>query len=472
MKLLKSKLKSLFFVTKLGFVLLLSCVFLPNIVLAQFADDSTVIAYMIEMYRKGGVGCDGSKHNNLSPLTISEPLKKAAEQTISGKDLKVAISEQGLTSVTTMLYTIPKLPPKQAFEAIKAQDCNSLMGNFNNIGVFDNGDRIVVVLADVHAASRPGDDVPVDIKDTDRWQMMQQNKTEQAPPIVPVKPYAGSNIKSVPLTEPEPVQTAQNLQTPPIAKTMEQAKGSGNIAGQETTVVYQGPDGKQVVLGTMPSSQVNSNNLPVNTANDANKLVGNMAGTVQTNANTVPVQIVGSSGVVVPINNQVNQPVNKSVNTPVNNQVVTPVPVPQAASRYVALSGEPLLLLDLLNDARSKPRQCGSKQMPAVPALRPNSALTNAAIKHVQNMAQNNFFGERSPDGVGADARISAEGFRWTKIEELLAKGQFNAQATFNTWINNPFNCEKIMSPSFDSAGIAFEPNGGKIWVLDLVKGK
>jgi uncharacterized protein YkwD len=126
-------------------------------------------------------------------------------------------------------------------------------------------------------------------------------------------------------------------------------------------------------------------------------------------------------------------------------------------------------VLELTNQARAKPRKCGSKQYPAVAKLKLSPLLTRAAMAHARDMNANNFLEHRGSDGSVPAVRVTRAGYQWQSVGENIAVGATDADAVVNGWLNSPGHCGNIMSADFSEMGLAYfvdgERRSGLYWV-------
>jgi uncharacterized protein YkwD len=126
-------------------------------------------------------------------------------------------------------------------------------------------------------------------------------------------------------------------------------------------------------------------------------------------------------------------------------------------------------ILALVNAARAQPRRCGDQAFPAVPALMPQSLLTELAAGHAADMARHNYFSHTARDGSTVDVRANRAGYRWRAIGENIAAGQMTPELAVQGWLNSPGHCASIMAPHFEEMGAAFVVNpqsqSGVYWV-------
>lgn len=119
----------------------------------------------------------------------------------------------------------------------------------------------------------------------------------------------------------------------------------------------------------------------------------------------------------------------------------------QAASQRV---------LDLVNQARARPRNCGDKVFDAARPLRWNDLLAEASREHAEDMARNNYFSHNARDGSGPAQRVERAGYKWRITAENIAAGQSKPEDAVAGWIKSPGHCANLMNPAFTEMGVAF----------------
>jgi len=115
-------------------------------------------------------------------------------------------------------------------------------------------------------------------------------------------------------------------------------------------------------------------------------------------------------------------------------------------------------VLELVNDAREEPRQCGRRRFAAARPLTLSTKLTEAAAHQAQDMASHHTLDHRGSDGGEPGERLSKTGYRWQAMGENIAAGQPNADAVVADWLESPEHCTNIMEARFTEMGVAFEP--------------
>jgi uncharacterized protein YkwD len=112
-------------------------------------------------------------------------------------------------------------------------------------------------------------------------------------------------------------------------------------------------------------------------------------------------------------------------------------------------------MLNLVNQARSSSRSCGSDAMPAVAKLTWSCQLRNAAKLHSKDMAEENFFSHTGSNGLSVGDRATASDYSWNRVGENIAAGQTSTSQVMAGWLNSPGHCINIMSAGFTEFGSA-----------------
>jgi Cysteine-rich secretory protein family len=113
-------------------------------------------------------------------------------------------------------------------------------------------------------------------------------------------------------------------------------------------------------------------------------------------------------------------------------------------------------VLELVNEARAKPRNCGSRSFPKVPPLKLSPILSRAALAHAQDMSAHQRFEHRGSDGSMPADRALRAGYNWMAVGENIAEGAANAEVVVQGWLQSPGHCVNIMSPQFREMGLAY----------------
>lgn len=118
----------------------------------------------------------------------------------------------------------------------------------------------------------------------------------------------------------------------------------------------------------------------------------------------------------------------------------------------------------LFNNARAQSRTCGTVQAPAVqPLTKWNPKMQQAAQKHADDMATNNFLSHTGSDGSDATSRNLAYGYQGTTVVENAMSGRGSPEATTQVWLNSQGHCLGIMAEMARSVALA---QSGKYTVM------
>ncbi|WP_017906908.1 CAP domain-containing protein [Pseudomonas asplenii] len=129
---------------------------------------------------------------------------------------------------------------------------------------------------------------------------------------------------------------------------------------------------------------------------------------------------------------------------------------PLLTARLGDAQAEGQKLLEMINNARSQPRQCGSQSFAASPPLAWNALLASAAEGHSRNMANSNFFDHQDREGHTPGDRAELAGYIAQRIGENIAAGQDSARKVVDGWLVSPGHCANLMNPQFHEMGGAY----------------
>jgi uncharacterized protein YkwD len=130
-------------------------------------------------------------------------------------------------------------------------------------------------------------------------------------------------------------------------------------------------------------------------------------------------------------------------------------------------------ILDLINQARARPRYCGNQAFNAAPPVRWNEALAASSLQHSEDMARNDYFDHISPrDGSHSWERLERAGYRYSTTGENIAAGYDNAEEAVAGWLKSPGHCANLMNPAFVDMGAALAVNRsskmGSYWTQEF----
>ncbi|MFI5829229.1 CAP domain-containing protein [Streptomyces sp. NPDC051578] len=123
-------------------------------------------------------------------------------------------------------------------------------------------------------------------------------------------------------------------------------------------------------------------------------------------------------------------------------------------------SGTDSAVLALVNNERAA-AGCGP--------LATDSALTAAARAYSDTMARSGVMSHTGPDGSTMTSRVEAAGYGWSRLGENIARGQADADAVMNSWMNSPGHRANILNCAFTEIGIGVHKgDGGPWWTQDF----
>jgi uncharacterized protein YkwD len=165
-----------------------------------------------------------------------------------------------------------------------------------------------------------------------------------------------------------------------------------------------------------------------------------------------------------------------------NGNSLSPMPPAASSPVGVAASGADITCdlaafeadaLRLINQRRAAGARCGARgAFGPAGALVAQSQLTQAALGHSRDMADNDYFSHDSRDGRTMADRVSATGYAWRSLGENIAAGHGSVQQTIDGWMGSDSHCANLMNPDFTEYGLACARNDASryqsYWTLDL----
>lgn len=113
------------------------------------------------------------------------------------------------------------------------------------------------------------------------------------------------------------------------------------------------------------------------------------------------------------------------------------------------LSGNSINLTVMLNRINSERAANGAQ------ALTWNSNLEAAALRHTNDMRDNNHFSHTGTDNSSVGSRVTATGYRWSTVGENIANGFSNEGSVMDAWMNSPGHRANLLNGSFRKVGVA-----------------
>ncbi|WP_455352232.1 CAP domain-containing protein [Streptomyces sp. SYSU K217416] len=93
-----------------------------------------------------------------------------------------------------------------------------------------------------------------------------------------------------------------------------------------------------------------------------------------------------------------------------------------------------------------------------------NAKLTRAADDYSDVMAASGVMSHTGPDGSTMTSRVEAAGYVWSTLGENIARGQADAAAVMNSWMNSPGHRANILNCAFKEIGVGVHAGDGGPW--------
>ncbi|MYT19728.1 CAP domain-containing protein, partial [Streptomyces sp. SID7760] len=98
-----------------------------------------------------------------------------------------------------------------------------------------------------------------------------------------------------------------------------------------------------------------------------------------------------------------------------------------------------------------------------------NGKLSAAARAYSDTMARSGVMSHTGPDGSTMTSRVEAAGYAWSRLGENIARGQADADAVMNAWMNSSGHRANILNCAFKEIGIGVHKgDGGPWWTQDF----
>ncbi|NEX64168.1 CAP domain-containing protein [Noviherbaspirillum galbum] len=118
-------------------------------------------------------------------------------------------------------------------------------------------------------------------------------------------------------------------------------------------------------------------------------------------------------------------------------------------------------ILRLTNAARAVAHTCGDRAFPPAPPLSWRSTLGEAALRHSRDMAARRSLQHQGSDGSDPGSRALDAGYRWRRVGENIASGQFTPEEAVSGWLSSPPHCANLMDPRLTEMGAAYALQAG-----------
>lgn len=119
------------------------------------------------------------------------------------------------------------------------------------------------------------------------------------------------------------------------------------------------------------------------------------------------------------------------------------------------------LMLDLINDARSQSRNCGTEFFPEAPPVNWDERIEAATQKHAEDMADTGIVSHTGSDGSNPGDRLLTEGYEFFSWSDNVLFGRSDAGSALDAFLGSTSHCASIMNPDMQDVGAG---NVGNYW--------
>lgn len=132
----------------------------------------------------------------------------------------------------------------------------------------------------------------------------------------------------------------------------------------------------------------------------------------------------------------------------------SPGDVTPAADTIAALEQE---LYELVNQVRASGSTCpdGRVMAPAPPLVR-DPVLDSTARAQSAWQAHTGILSHSGAGGSSVGVRLSAAGFPWARVAEVVAAGRLRAADTLGQWLRSTPHCHSLLDPDVTRTGIGY----------------
>lgn len=122
------------------------------------------------------------------------------------------------------------------------------------------------------------------------------------------------------------------------------------------------------------------------------------------------------------------------------------------------------LMLDIVNEARSQSRNCGTQFFAAAPDVIWDERIEVAAQMHSEDMAASGTLSHSGSDGSDAGDRLLMENYDWFTWGENILFGLNDAQNALDALLDSPSHCSLIMGQDFLEVGAGSARGGNSTY--------
>ncbi|GAA4676348.1 CAP domain-containing protein [Streptomyces youssoufiensis] len=123
--------------------------------------------------------------------------------------------------------------------------------------------------------------------------------------------------------------------------------------------------------------------------------------------------------------------------------------------REAGRGGSTAEVLALVNEERA---DAGCRPLTA------DGTLDRVADTYAGVMADTQRLSHTGPDGSTVGDRVTRSGYTWSSVGENIARGQADAEAVVDAWMNSPGHRANILNCSFRDMGIGVDQGSGGPW--------
>jgi uncharacterized protein YkwD len=107
-----------------------------------------------------------------------------------------------------------------------------------------------------------------------------------------------------------------------------------------------------------------------------------------------------------------------------------------------------------------------------LPRFSNSQKITQAALRHSNDMADNNFFSHTGTDGSRAGIRLDEACYNWQAYGEIIAAGFASPSSVVAAWMVSPGHKSIILDPTFADFGAGYAYNASSrykhYWTVDF----
>jgi len=134
--------------------------------------------------------------------------------------------------------------------------------------------------------------------------------------------------------------------------------------------------------------------------------------------------------------------------------------------------GNPILPDDLERDIAVEARINEIREEHGLPRLANSQKITQAALRHSNDMADNNFFSHTGSDGSRAGDRLDEACYNWQEYGEIIAAGFRSPSSVVAAWMDSPGHRGIILDDTLADFGAGYAYNGSSdlkhYWTVDF----